>query len=514
MFDTITLSYGSYSRRIGGNTPQPAYTNGGVLISILDETFKEDASDVRIDTLETNPYEDITGSFTIKIVGATSSGVMYFAREIATILRQSALSWKTFDGLPVRLSFGNSDQVVLKSANVTFKDVILAESTKYLTMDVEYTRLPIVGTMVDPDLSVTTAFNSTIDTPYVLTNAAGTFRSSIPAPTSLQVKIYDMAMMFPSGILLTSNQPIVSISGSLFYNGTVANNPPSLNVINENGTFPYSQSSSATTGLLRYVPTTTNPILSSGIIYANGRTSNVVTQMYAKNADVYAVYRTTVSGTLFNVAMVANNITNGGQYVTPYTQLQHSTSPQIAYLGTLYTDDRLANSKLSLSMYPTGLISGALIIDRVIVQALDSYAARSIQISKFDLTTQDPITNPETPSTSGTFLLSLYANYNAAASDFNRFTFLPNIIANRGSVARKIPSYQGNIALFTKPQYLELGDSTLQGTTISTLFLSTGSTYDTVSGQANWTFTNRISQKALVTWQVASITNPKIIVLG
>ena len=87
MFSSISLEQGSYSRRLGGNTVQPSYTNGGVRISLLDNTFTENGVDKNIDMLEVDPYAEVEGSFTIKFIGPTSSGVAYFAREIDNILK-------------------------------------------------------------------------------------------------------------------------------------------------------------------------------------------------------------------------------------------------------------------------------------------------------------------------------------------------------------------------------------------------------------------------------------------
>lgn len=518
MFAGITLEQGSYSRRLGGNTVQPNYTNGGVAISLLDATFEEDGATKNIDTLEVDPYEQIKGSFTLKFIGPTSSGVSFFVREVDNILKKAEDVYQNKRGLPVKLVFGTSDAAVLTSATTTFKDIILGESTSFITMDVEYTRLPIIGEPTNVDLTLTSTANSRIDTPHTLTRAIGEYRPSVPSPANLQLKLFNQQFTFPSGILLTANQPIVSLSGNAFYeSSSAANNPPTVTVINENRLFAYSESSSATTGVLRFVPTSTSVVTTSGIIYGNGR-STFTSPPYAKDVDVYAVYRTTVSGTLFNVSMNAFDIINGANYSTPYKQLTHSTNPNIAYLGTVYTDDRISYNTLKLSIYPTGLISGALLIDRIILQPVDTYANRSVQVSKLDLPTFDPVNLPDTPTISGNMLMTFQSNYNA--TDTNRLTLIPSLTVSRLTgvvntiVASKVPTYQGNISLFTKANDFEVLDTTTLGTAMSVLFVTTGSTYDSVSGIANWTLTNRIGQKTLVNWQLGQNLSAKTIVLG
>ena len=518
MFSSISLEQGSYSRRLGGNTVQPSYTNGGVRISLLDNTFTENGVDKNIDMLEVDPYAEVEGSFTIKFIGPTSSGVAYFAREIDNILKKAEDVYQNRRGLPVKLSFGSTDTAVLTSAKTTFKDVILNESTYYLSMDVEYKRLPIVGEPTDVDLTLIGTSNTSIDSPYRLTRDAGSYRASIPAPANLQLKLFNQHFTFPSGILLTANQPIISLSGNAFYEPTLAaNNPPTITVINENRLFAYSNSVSATTGVLRYVPTSTSVVTTSGIIYGNGL-STFTTPPYTKDVDVYAVYRTTVSGTLFNLSVSAFDIINGANYTTPYKQLTHSVNPTIAYLGTVYTDDRISYNTIKMNMYPTGLISGALLIDRVILQPVDTYANRSIQVSKIDLPTFDPISFPDTPTISGNMMLTLQSNYNANTS--NRLTLRPSLTVSRLTgainiiVASKVPTYQGNISLYTKFNDFEVLDTTTVGTAMSVLFVTTGSTYDSVSGIANWTLTNRIGQKTQIAWQLGQNQEAKTIVLG
>mgnify|MGYP003471824362 FL=1 len=68
--------------------------------------------------------------------------------------------------------------------------------------------------------------------------------------------------------------------------------------------------------------------------------------------------------------------------------------------------------------------------------------------------------------------------------------------------------------MYTKFNDFEVLDTTTVGTAMSVLFVTTGSTYDSVSGIANWTLTNRIGQKTQIAWQLGQNQEAKTIVLG
>lgn len=502
IYDTIRLEFGTYSLTIGSDDDLTT-SFGGVKIRMLTDTFEEDDSEYLGNAESYEYYKPVKGKFDLKITGPTASGVLFFYNRLHELAKLPERYINEEVNTPLLLYFGNSRIAVLRSMELKSWDKqISLNDLKAMTVSVEYEREPLIGgslaypaTLV---LSSRTSFVQSIKQPNIV-NSSSMF-GSIPSPINMQMGFADMKTTFPSGFFLMSNFKITTISGGMFYNTSTYPASPRQSLINENSKFAYSVYDGIDNhGILRTVPTTLNTsIISSGIVYGNGTSVASFGTISSKDVDAYITYRTTFSGTLFDVNLIANytNFNNSGkQTQTGYRRLAHSSTPNVAYIGRISGDYGIEYASLQLDIKAQNAISGALLIDRVVLHPTQEIS-NTVFVSKISL----PSITPAYPDSANSFgimyaeFLNSYVN-NSLQDRPPRPSFR---IFRESGVASKVPSYRGSINLYAKK--LDAVSYSSPGTIyddgyFNILFLSTGSAYDSVSGMSNWVLTNNFNQE-------------------
>lgn len=518
MFDTVTLQYGNQSIILTQNTPVVPATYGGVEISLLKETFEETYPDTINDLFESRLYDDVSGSFDLQIMGPTTSGIAYFVNRISSLFQLIEVNRKNQYGLSVIIKF-NNDYAVLSSATISYKDIMSMDTLNKVVVSVAYTRKPIVGRYNEVNLF---EFSSN---PLILNTDTYTLLSAteqpffVPSPTNVYAQFHNVSYMFPSGYFLIADQKIRTLSGSAYYHASIAQ----TTTINDGVRNAFSVYTGAGTGVLRIVPTALGELNTIKSNAASQPGLGFADAFYSPNADVYMTYRTTVSGTLMAI-QVSHYGTNGKLSSTAYTDLPHSINPNLIFVGTINTNAPIGLGTTFLTINTTGTISGALLIDRIVFQPKNKYVSKSVFVSKFDNSRESG--GDSSISTSGVNTIVFRSNYmvsgESSISPYGRSGY-PEFFIGRSTNASsvegiKIPSYRGNITLLAlySPNKLTGGNSSFIANTtmFSAQFLAVGSTYDTVSGLANWTFRDLTGLNTQVRWHMGYVQSPKVLVLG
>ena len=498
-FESVFLNYGTASLTLGKSTGAP-YTStiyGGVQIDILSDTFTEDDPEYIGDFERDTLYTPVKGSFDVLITGPTISGVKYFENQLREFASLPERYYKEQAPYPTLLGVmaGSVGYMVLRTMQIKSWDKVLqGNDLKTVKLTVEYEREGLLGGGLSyPDIPNHTA---TTDGRYpVVTSGYATF---IHSPVNMIYGLGNQATTFPSGYFLVSNAPIVVISGGYFYATSPNTGHVNQRVINEDSYSAFSKYNGARVdqGVLRTVPTTLNTsVISSGTMYGTGLPYALFGGVYIgqRAADVYVTYRTTFSGTLFDLNVIGDwqDYSTGKRGQTGYKRLAHSSTPNHAYIGRLSTDtSQIDYARLSLDIVANNAISGALLIDRVVLQPVEE-TYNAIFITKLQLPSTNS-TYPDGSNPSGIIALELLnATVNTFASTRSPRASLRIFRENRTS---KVPNYRGNINIRVKKLDILFPyglDSRLDRGILSYYFLTHGSAYDTVSGMANWQYLDR-----------------------
>lgn len=491
---------------------------GGVILGIEKDTFKEDALEkLPPSAFRSEIYDDINGEFNIIIRGPTQSGIAFFARRIEAMVTTASDFFNQKSGFNTFI--GGSNAGGASSMMGTLKDgtftVLKEDSTKLLhTMraKIKYRRKPI---LVNSNATLTSIISAPgTSRPFEPTRVTQV-NYEVPTPTSLVVHVSNAAGLFPSGLILTSNTPIITMSGGTFVNvnGAFSSIPTGLALYNETANNSFSGYSGLTEprkGTLGFTPTSTAyNILTSGVYYANTGFNAPITPLafpYYTQADIYANVKTTYSGTAFYVSFVAESDYDYAPDVqTDEVLIQNIANPRVVYLGRLISEMSLNTMRLKMRLRTNAVTSGTLLIDSVTIQPITDESNASVLVSKLDLLVNTTYTRSTMPS--GGVYTRIDSNYagNAGSLTSNKYTpsiksaFYTGTLLIQSDFGYGAPTYLGNIALYRQKTDWDNYNKFVSTFTIDystyyyATFLATGSVMDTVSGFRYWCLTNRAS---------------------
>jgi hypothetical protein len=503
-FEYFALSRGT---NIYFNYPPASGLYGGVKIGMDWDSFEESPLKYA-DTFNTDPFEPINGSFNFTIKGPTSSGIAYFVR----LIQDYAISAKDFYNerslYPVKLfTFQSfySPTATLLDAEVEFDKEELVDTLLIVRGKFSYTRKAIILDKYDAEFPVGTA------KPFT-TQILQTLPNRTPEPTDLSVSFGNASEYMPSGYLLLSNLPFVTLSGHLFASGVASLNAPGMKLYNENANNAHSvYSTGFTDGVLGWTPQTANvDVYSSG----NFVLSSLPEQEYTTDMDVYATVKTTYSGTKFTVSLLFGALTGSNfEYIsTQYKVIQNVPNPTIVYLGKVTTNNNIYGSKPQLKLRASAA-SGTLLIDSIVCHPVsDPVSSATIFFPRTKITPSYAASG-----VNRTFGINIYSNYIPMGDSSATPTRLTNPAliaywADGGSTAPRgsyrLP-YRGNIALFKRVDDITYFNRFIHTRTNGYwygMILATGSTHNAIN---QWRLTLRNGTVPTFVWSYS-----KRLVLG
>lgn len=502
-FSRLTLSLGS------ADSFGFMYYSGAMPIELQLQSFSETPS-MRSDNrfISTDLYEPVEGEFRFKASGPTTSGIMGVLYRIEGIL-DYAKQFATQKGkYPVRMSI-NGKSVLVLDGSIEYEDIEKLQILKTIFATIKYKRRGIVGDApsVTNSTSLTySSINGKIDTPF---NTTLSTQNLILSPTDLVFKMYNTERYIPSGYLLVANQPLITISGAAFVSGS----PSVFSTFNENTFNPFSTWASTSTGILGFRAADLTTYTTSGTVYGGTDITNPTATLGVYKADVYAKLKTSFSGTLFGVSVLATGDPNqyGAKTVrTTETILGNFTYPTSVYLGRLESSLPFALSQLRLRVRSTNIASGILLLDQLVFQSVDDDSSKAIALNTFDGILPQEVSTA-TVFTSGNTALEIFSNYLPGTSD-PKNTMYPVLRYYRETTAGNtvaVPSYYGNPLIFNRVSDYDF-TSTGSTSKVSVLLFATGSTYQTVSGLRYWNFSDRHNNKVRTAISIGKIPSPTL----
>lgn len=508
LYGSFFLEHGSAGSLTLGSDQEITNTTtyGGVQLKVMTDSFEEDDPKYVGDFESYDLYEPVKGKFKVRITGPTASGVLYFydlLRDYAAIPERY---WREQAPYPVILNFGNTARAILRTLDITAWDKQLQLSDlSVLVLELEYEREALLGSsQAYPSEEFLTFSQMTRPIRYPIATSGN--MGFYPSPVNVQFALGRMKTIFPSGYFLMSNMEIVSVSGGMFYGNTSLGIGTSARqkILNENSNNAFStyDGTNSDFGVLQTLPTALDTsILSSGLVYGNGGRTDTAFNVGPRDVDVYAVYKTTYSGTAFDLNLKANYLyysNSGKQVETGYKRLPHSSTPNVAYIGRISGDTAITNATIQLDIKGQNAVSGALLIDRIVLHPVQDLH-NAVLVSKLDLTSINP-SNLDNSTTSGIMVAEFLSSYINTSTIPRPPRAAFRVL--RYDKASKTPTYRGDINIYTK-KLEDVFPTDFVGTKYARgyynmLFLATGSAHDTVSGMRYWVLSDTFNQEVKV----------------
>lgn len=510
LFDVFQIRRGN-TIYLTGLTGSNKNIYGGVIPGIERETFKESpTSYVAPTTVNTDIYDDVQGEFILQIKGPTYSGMMAIAKQIEWALTGAEDFYAKRSTIPAYFIGNGLAYGLIKEATFEMLKEDTAKRYDMIRAKIKYKRKPIL-TSAGSEMSIV-AFSSGKRpfTPFVIQS----MQSFAPVPTSFAIHLANAAGVFPSGFILTANQPIIAMSGTHFFKTGAGNNPAGIALFDETQNNPYSVYSAGTGGVLGWTPPSATTIITSGLYYGDASTTgNAIAAgrftPYYMQADIYASVKTTFSGTAFYLSFLAeSNSDNAGDVATDEVLVQNAANPSIYYLGRISVDKTLAYYNYRLKIRSSAG-SGILLIDNVTVQPVTDVSNNAVLISKLNAFVNTPYN--QTTVASGNVYLRVDSNYTPNLSSYAAAKFMPtaNIAFYLGSFASPtdygyVPAtYRGSLAFYRqRHEFDHITGLGAASTSYYITVLATGSAYDTPSGLRYWTHSDRVNQPTNIGYAV------------